>query len=186
MDSDAELMYRVKYGDDSAYEELLHRHYRSVLNLAYRYLGDRHAAEDLAQEVFLKVYAARRRYQVCARFTTWLFRIAINACLNYGRHRRPEATWISASANPGSQPAVDANSEPPLRNLERQELSEKVHHALGKLPPNQRAALVLNKLRGLSYAEVAEVMDASLPAVKSLLSRARSNLKEMLQPYLRS
>ncbi len=184
MDTDAELMYRVKYGDNGAFEELVRRHYASVLNVAYRYLGDPHAAEDLAQEAFLKVYAARRRYQVTARFTTWLFRIAVNACLNYRRRHRSTVALITTAGGQGLQQAVDSGSDPPGFNLERRELSAKLHQALQKLPPNQRAALVLNKLQGFSYAEVAEVMNSTVPAVKSLLSRARHKLKEMLQPYM--
>ncbi len=184
MNTDTELMMHLKGGDDGAFEELLHRHYGSVLNLAYRYLGSREQAEDLTQDVFLKVYASRKRYQPRAKFTTWLFRIAVNACLNDRRDRSLQLPGPQTSSLNNRDP-IDPESIVPLAALEKQELHEELKRALLKLPPNQRTALILNKLQGLSYAEVAEAMALSAAAVKSLLSRARHHLKKLLLPYLK-
>jgi len=187
--SDVDLMLLLKAGDEDAFGELVERHRESVLNLTYRYLGNRADAEDLAQEVFLKVYRARRRYEPTARFTTWLFRIAVNACLNEVRNRRHRPTHAAAPL-PGGEgflpPVADPAALSPAAAAETSELHAQVRAAVDELPERQRLALLLNKFHGLGYEELAAALDLTVPAVKSLLVRARENVRQRLEPYLRT
>jgi RNA polymerase sigma-70 factor, ECF subfamily len=180
-DPDVALMLRFQAGDEGAYEQLVLKHQASVLNVVYRYLGDRALAEDAAQEVFIKVYRARRTYQPAAKFSTWLYRVAVNHCLNEIRARR---------AGPASSvaPIDDMLEEPagadPDAGLHRQDLQRAVKAAIDALPENQRMAVVLARFHDLSYGEIAEAMGLSLVAVKSLLFRARETLKQRLARYV--
>jgi len=188
-DADAELMLEVKGGDDEAFTTLVGRYQSRVLGLAYRYIGDRGSAEDLAQEAFLRVYKARERYEPRAKFSTWLYRIVVNLCLNEIRWRkgRPTMSWAVATET-SSNLNVDVTNkdEPePIETLQDAELAVTIRGIIGTLPENQRIAILLNKYEGLSYQEVADSMDLSVMAVKSLLTRARVSIKEKLTPYLR-
>ncbi len=180
--SDVELMLALKAGDENAFTELVNRHRDAVVNLTFRYLGNASDAEDLAQEVFLKVYRARARYEPAAKFTTWLYRIAANACLNEVRDRRHRPTSSATALD--ESPAAPAMS--PLEETERSELRDQVRAALAELPERQRMALLLNKFHGLGYEEMAESLSMSVPAVKSLLVRARENVRRRIEPYLRA
>ena len=180
--SDVELMLALKAGDENAFTELVDRHRDAVVNLAYRYLGNKTDAEDLAQEVFLKVHRARDRYEPAAKFTTWLYRVAANACLNEVRDRRRRPTFAAGTLE--DPPAADGAS--PVEEAERSELRERVRQALAELPERQRMALLLNKFHGLGYEEMADSLGMTVPAVKSLLVRARENVRQAIEPYLRS
>ncbi|MFQ5845705.1 MAG: RNA polymerase sigma factor [Planctomycetota bacterium] len=187
--SDVDLMLAFQAGDESAFSALLQRHRDAVVSLTYRYLGNREDAEDLAQEIFLKIYRARSRYRPEAKFTTWLYRISVNACLNEVRNRRNRPTFRAASLHPSDDgdaaPALeDARSESPAAAVERTELRRQVRGAVDSLPERQRLALLLNKFHGLSYEELAQALDLSLQAVKSLLTRARQNLRRRIEPRL--
>jgi RNA polymerase sigma-70 factor (ECF subfamily) len=187
--SDVELMLALKTGDEDAFKELVDRHRDAVVNLTYRYLGNKSDAEDLAQEVFLKVYRARARYEPAAKFTTWLYRVAANACLNEVRDRRRRATFAAAaidSLEDASAPAEDRSAPSPLEEAERSEMREHVRVALSELPERQRMALLLNKFHGLGYEELADSLQMTVPAVKSLLVRARENVRRRIEPYLRA
>jgi RNA polymerase sigma-70 factor (ECF subfamily) len=187
--SDVELMLAVKAGDENAFTELVDRHRDAVVNLTYRYLGNTGDAEDLAQEVFLKVYRARGRYEPAAKFTTWLYRVAANACLNEVRDRRRRPTFGAAALVAGQDPplpAADRSASSPLEEAERSEMREHVRKALAELPERQRMALILNKFHGLGYEELADSLDLTVPAVKSLLVRARENVRQRIGPYLRA
>ena len=189
IDPDAQLMLEVKGGDESAFATLVSRFQDRVLGLAYRYLGDRSSAEDLAQEAFLRVYKARERYEPRAKFSTWLYRIVVNLCLNELRWRKGrKAIALSISTETSSNLNIemaDQSVPDPIHRLENQELAVKIKEIIVGLPENQRIAILLNKYEGLSYQEVAESMDTSVMAVKSLLTRARVKIKERLLPYLR-
>jgi len=187
--SDVELMLALKAGDENAFTELVDRHRDAVVNLTYRYLGNRADAEDLAQEVFVKVYRARARYEPAAKFTTWLYRVTANACLNEVRDRRRRPTFSAATFDGGedpSTPAADRTAASPLEEAERSEMREQVRAALAELPERQRMALLLNKFHGLGYEEMAASLDMTVPAVKSLLVRARENVRRRIEPYLRA
>jgi RNA polymerase sigma-70 factor (ECF subfamily) len=184
--SDVELMLALKAGDEQAFAELVDRHRDAVVNLTYRYLGNRADAEDLAQEVFLKVYRARSRYEPAAKFTTWLYRVAANACLNEVRNRKRRPTFSAAPFDGDGEVApADRVATSPLEEAERSEMREQVRAALAELPERQRMALLLNKFHGLGYEELAESLAMSVPAVKSLLVRARENVRRRIEPYLR-
>lgn len=173
--SDEQLLLRAADGDDAAFTELVRRHHRAIVQFAYRFLGrrDRHTAEDLAQHVFLEAWRRAADFEPRAKVTTWLFRIATNACLNQRRYMRPRAT-------------VPLDAEQPDRSLDAQnrveldEAGERVRAAIVALPDNQRAAIVLRHYHGFSYAEIAEIIGASASAVDSLLQRARAALREQL------
>jgi RNA polymerase sigma-70 factor (ECF subfamily) len=191
--SDVDLMLALKAGDEDAFAVLVSRHRNAVVNLTYRYLGNRADAEDLAQEVFLKVYRARARYRAEAKFTTWLYRVAVNASLNEVRNRKNRPTHAAAPLRGGAGdddahvPLVaDGAAAAPLEEVEREELRARVREAVEELPERQRIALILNKFHGLSYEELAETLELSIPAVKSLLVRARENVRQVLEPYLRA
>src|SRR5688572_30995284 len=190
-DPDTELMLRVKRGDEAAFEELVDKYKQPVLNLAYRILRDATEAEDLAQNVFVQVFKSADRYRVEAKFTTWLFTIARNLCLNELRRRsRHPAESLEAAGEPADEgPArqfEDKGNVSAPDQLLREELSAKVEDALASLPENQRTAILLFKEQEMSYEEISKIMDCSLSATKSLIHRGRETLKQKLKPYLRS
>lgn len=191
LDPDAALMLRVKQGDMGAFEELVERYKQPVTNLIYRTLQDSTEAEDLAQNVFVQVFKSAHRYRVTARFSTWLYTIARNLCLNEirRRSRHPAESLDQEHRDDESQPARQfedkQNASAPDRLLHG-ELVSKVDEALAELPENQRTALLLCREEELSYEEIARVIGCSLSATKSLIHRARETLKQKLKPYLRS
>ncbi len=190
--SDVELMLALKAGDEGAFPALVQRHMAAVLNLAYRYLGNRADADDLAQEIFLKVHRARSRWRPEAKFTTWLYRVAANACLNELRSRKHRPTHGAAPLAEGGGQAWDAAAGAtraeldPHATAERAELHAQVRAAVDALPERQRLALLLNKFHGLGYEELASALEMSVPAVKSLLVRAREGVRARIEPYLES
>jgi len=191
-DPDAELMLRVKRGDDAAFAELVDKYKQPVMNLVYRFLRDATEAEDLAQNVFVQVYKSAARYEVSARFSTWLFTIARNLCLNELRRRyRHPADSLDASNNSESedQPArqfKDPKAVQPPETLLQGELEQKVDEAIAMLPEAQRTAIILCRRDDLSYEDIAKIIGCSLSATKSLIHRGRETLKQQLKPYLRT
>jgi RNA polymerase sigma-70 factor, ECF subfamily len=190
-DPDAALMTRVTQGDQRAFEQLVEKYKQPVFNMIYRTLPDAAEAEDLAQNVFIQVYKSAHRYRVEAKFSTWLFTIARNLCLNELRRRsRHPADSLEASATaeedgPARQFEDLRNVAPPDR-LVQDELVSKVSEALRELPENQRTAVLLYQEQEKSYEEIAEILDCSLSATKSLIHRARETLKQRLKPYLKT
>lgn len=187
-DSDAGLMLRFKDGDAEAFNQLFARHTRTVINFAYRFVRNRDLAEELAQEIFLRVYEAAATYTVQAKFTTWLYRIATNACLNEIRKSHVRAALRNEEAgDDGAQFKISKTGNAPVlqdRLLEQEAISLALRRALGQLPEKQRVAFILNKYQELSYGEVAEIMKTSEKAVKSLIHRAKETLAERLKPLL--
>jgi len=181
-------MLALQQGDESAFETLVGRHRERVFRLACRYLGDENAAEDLAQESLLRAYRARHSWRPEAKFSTWLYRVTANACLNELRARRTRrGVEATAPAGPGGDPppeGPDRRAEAPGDALVRKETAAFVREAVARLPEDQRMAVVLSKYEGLSYRELADAMERSVPAVKSLLVRARENLRKDLGPVL--
>jgi RNA polymerase sigma-70 factor (ECF subfamily) len=188
VDADAQLMLRFKEGDLQAFEALFSRHVRPVMNFAYRFVRNREVAEELAQEIFLRVHDAARTYEPHAKFTTWLYRIATNVCLN--EIRRPQFRAHHESLNPRADDEERTRGLPDRREpapdalMERRAIAAALRRSLAQLPDKQRAAFILNKYQELSYAEVAEVMGTSEKAVKSLIHRAKESLAEILEPLL--
>ncbi len=191
LDPDASLMLRVKRGDLHAFEDLVNKYKQPVTNLIYRMLGDAAEAEDLAQNVFVQVYKAADRYRVSAKFTTWLFTIARNLCLNEIRRRSRHRAESLDAPHPQyeDQPLhqfEDTRTDSPPNALLQGELEQKIQQALCELPESQRIAILLCRQEELSYEEIARVLGCSLSATKSLIHRGRETLKQKLKPYLRS
>jgi RNA polymerase sigma-70 factor (ECF subfamily) len=180
-DPDIELMLRFQKGDERAFEELVKKHSRGLLNLVYRYLGDASRAEDVSQDIFVKVYKARMKYEPKAKFSTWLYRIAVNHCLNEIRSRKSQP----ALAAPVNDLLEEPSGENPDSRISRAELQAAVKAAIDALPENQRMAVILARYEEMSYDEIARTMDLSLEAVKSVLFRAKENLKEALSRFAR-
>ncbi|MGH7993035.1 MAG: sigma-70 family RNA polymerase sigma factor [Limisphaerales bacterium] len=190
-DPDAVLMLRVKRGDRVAFAELVEKYKQPVMNLVYRTLHDETEAEDLAQNVFLQVYKSAGRYESRAKFSTWLFTIARNLCLNEirRRSRHPADSIEESHAEHEDQPRQqfeDKSSVTPPEKLLQGELAQKIDEVLAELPENQRTAILLCRQEELSYEEIAKILGCSLSATKSLIHRGRETLKEKLKPYLRT
>ncbi|QDT01346.1 RNA polymerase sigma factor [Adhaeretor mobilis] len=190
-DPDVRLMLRVRDDDAQAFEQLVENYQNRLVSLMTHLVGKRDMAEDLAQDVFLRVYRARKRYVPGSKFSTWLFTIANNVASNARRSlaRRQEVNL--AARNSGEEnfnglevQAVAASGQMPTRQLDKAELRDIVNVAIATLDQRQRMAVLLNKFEHLSYQEIGEVMHLSGPAVKSLLSRARANLRDVIQPYM--
>ena len=190
MDPDVQLMLRFQAGDDDAFRELFDKYSRAIVNFAYHFVGSRPRAEELTQDVFLQVYKAAARYEPQAKFTTWLYRIATNACLN--EVRRPERRYktrpLEYETEDNSERSEIGLADPQAVSGEEVssalELEAKIRAALGDLPENQRAALVLSRVEGMSYREVAEALECSESAVKSLVFRATATMRKELTEFL--
>ena len=191
LDPDAALMLRAKQGDGGAFTELVEKYKQPVMNIAFRTLRALTEAEDLAQIVFVQVWKAAPRYEPTAKFSTWLFTIARNLCINEirRRSRHPAESLDQTRDDADDQPLYqveDKRVAPATEELLRGELVEKVDAALAGLPENQRTALLLCRQEDLSYEEIAAVLGCSLSATKSLIHRARETLKLQLKPYLQT
>src|SRR5664279_2896569 len=161
------------------------------MNLAYRTIRDTTEAEDLAQNVFVQVYKSAHRYRSSAKFSTWLFTIARNLCLNEIRRRSRHPAESLEETHPENEDLPSRQYEDkkvflPTENVLHGELAKKIEEALAELPENQRTAILLCRQDELSYEEIAEVLDCSLSATKSLIHRGRETLKEKLKPYLQT
>ena len=190
-DPDVQLMLKCQKGETEAFEQLLDKYKTPLINTIYRFIGDKIEAEDLAQEVFLKIYNSRRSYKPRAKFSTWLFRIATNLCLNQIRDRKDETlktvSLDTTSENEDGrrpQELKDTRQATASEHLLQQELEQTVRRAIEALPANQRMAVILSRYEQLGYEEIARVLKCSVSSVKSLLFRAKENLKERLKDYV--
>jgi RNA polymerase sigma-70 factor, ECF subfamily len=190
--SDVQLMLDVKAGDEQSFELLLQRYRRPLVNFLYRMVRVREEAEDLAQEVFVRVYKARKDYVPSAKFTTWLFRIATNLALNSvrdNRYQRMEVSLdapVTVDAEEGDEKVLDIAEKNP--NIEQHLLegarNKMIRHAIDKLPEKQRAAVLLHKYEELDYGDIAKILECSESALKSLLFRAYETLRVELAPLV--
>jgi len=192
-DPDVRLMLAVREGDAAAFEQLMQRYQNRVLTVLQHLVGSPQEAEDLAQEVFLRVFRARKNYAAGAKFSTWLFTIVNNVAFNArrGRSRRKEVQVRDEVSSSGSvrgmaDLAQAASGMMPTRVIDKEEMRDVVRAALDVLNERQRMAVLLNKFEGLGYADIAEAMQMSPQAIKSLLSRARVALRDVIEPYLQS
>jgi RNA polymerase sigma-70 factor (ECF subfamily) len=191
VDPDAALMLRVQRGDREAFARLVDRYQQPVISFVYRSLGDLAESEDLAQAVFLQLFKSAGRYRPSGKFSTWLFTIARNLCLNEQRRRmRHPAESLDAPREDGEGGSWVASRESeapgPVDLALRHELEARVEEAIQALPENQRTALLLCREGDFSYEDIANVLGCSLTATKSLIHRARETLKRRLKPYLGS
>jgi RNA polymerase sigma-70 factor (ECF subfamily) len=193
--TDVQLMLDVKAGDEQSFELLLRKYRTPLVNFLYRMVRDSAVAEDLAQEVFLRVYRARKEYAPSAKFTTWMFRIATNLALNSvrdNRHRQMEIS-MDQSVDPGysgdvEQRAMELPDRAPTveQQLVARTRSEVILRAVHALPEKQRVAVLLHKYHELDYDEIARILGCSDSALKSLLFRAYETLRTELAPLVNS
>ena len=183
--SSEDLMARIAKGDQDAFEILVNRHQTSVLNLIYRFVGDRTQAKDLAQEVFIRVWQAAKSYEPKAKFTTWIYRITANRCFNELKSSRRKKWFSFQQSGEHSGNTIEetlSDSGPSAEDLLlEKERSRQIYDALQSLPDNQRMALVLKRYDELSYQEIAQIIGCSVSAVESLLVRAKRTLQEKLE-----
>lgn len=191
LDPDVRLMLQVRDDNAAAFTELVTRYQNRLLTLLANLVPNRQQAEDLAQDVFLRVYRSRKSYQPDAKFVTWLYRIATNLASNAVRSQsRRREVHIAPPASDETSPlsldqlAKAASGALPTRRLDKAELSEVVRAAMESLNEQQRVALMLSKFEEMGYQEIADTMGLTVSSVKSLLWRARENLRTMLEPYV--
>ncbi len=185
--SDAEdvaWMLAVKEGDEEAFEALVRKHEGRIVGTVAKMLGGEKDAEDVAQQVFLRVWQSAPRYQPGAKFTTWLLTITRNLVFNELRRRRRARLVDLESGEHGAPEFPDTHTATPARAALGAELERVVAAAIAALPESQRLAVILRRYDEMSYEEIAAVLETSVPSVKSLLFRARTDLKERLAPYL--
>lgn len=188
-DADVALMLKFKEGDKAAFESLLDKHHNKIINFIYRFVGDKLEAEDLAQEVFLRVYRAAQGYTPKAKFSTWIYKIAKNLALNEVRRKSLHRLFslegvFSTEDGEISFQQIDNSNVSARADLEKQDLINAVKKAIDCLPANQKLAVILRRYDDLPYSEIAGVLGCSESAVKSLLNRAKETLKEKLKFYV--
>jgi RNA polymerase sigma-70 factor, ECF subfamily len=184
---DVRLMQLVSAGETVAFEELVERHQRLVVGTVARMLGSNSDVEDIAQQVFVRVWKSAKRYVPRAKFTTWLLKITRNLVFNELRRRSRHAQVpLQVEREDEERPIKDERAIAPDAALLEQELQGAIETAIARLPETQRLAVVLRRYDELSYEEIADVLDQSVPAVKSLLFRARTELRAQLSKYLAS
>jgi len=187
--TDADLMLRVKDGDDSAFEYLAEKYRRPMLGFMYRVTRNTHIAEELAQEVFLRVYRARATYNAEAKFSTWLYRIASNLSVNYLRDTKHERPEMAVSLDEPDEETgttldlADKSLDAEQQILRRERLAAIKRHVQA-LPERQRNAVLMHKYQGMDYRQIAEVLNISESATKSLLFRAYETLRERLKDFI--
>src|SRR5580692_7367132 len=187
--TDAQIMLRVKAGDESAFEYLVQKYRRPMLSFMYRMAHNSAVAEDLAQEVFLRVYRSREKYEASAKFTTWLYRIASNLAVNHARdtrHQRPENTVSldEPDQETGLTMDVPDNSLTAEEAIVRRERLAAIRQRVQALPERQRIAVIMHKYQQMDYHQIAEVLKLSESAIKSLLFRAYETLRVQLKEFV--
>ena len=188
--SDAEIMLRVKTGDTSAFDYLVQKYRRPMVSFMYRMARNAAAAEDLAQEVFLRVYRSRATYEASAKFTTWLYRIATNLAVNHARDTRHERPEVQVSIDEPDQetgttfelPDGTLNAEQVMMRRERMRA---IRRKVEALPEQQKLAVLMHKYQQMDYKQIADVLKKSESATKSLLFRAYETLREQLKEFVK-
>jgi RNA polymerase sigma-70 factor (ECF subfamily) len=171
---------RAQSGDQAAFAELVHRHQRFVYNLALRGVNDPHEAEDIAQEAFLRAWQALPRFQLKAKFSTWLYRIVVNLCYNRLPRLKQELANIPVEGIDALPDVLPGNPEEMMRNVERRAF---LHEQIERLPDGYRLILLLRYQQGLSYQEISEVTETPLGTVKTGIHRAHRQLRQALQEF---
>ena len=185
MESDIELMMRTKSGDDSAFTDLMRRHYKGLVNYIYRFTNNRETSEDLAQEVFLRVYRSVKTYTPQAKFSTWLYKIATNLCFTNVKAKGREQNLSLDEMQENIGDFKDPKSENADHVVYRKEIKETIFKALECLPEKERVSIILCKYEELPYEEVADVLGCTVGAVKTYVYRGRMKLIDKLKPYLK-
>ncbi|MBI5103264.1 MAG: sigma-70 family RNA polymerase sigma factor [Nitrospirae bacterium] len=176
-------MDRFKNGEKAAFEELVLKYQNRIYNLCRHMLGNAHEAEDAAQDTFIKAYQNLNNFRPEASFYTWLYRIAVNTCLDYKKKPFWESLFAKSEGGPSVyEPASDWPSPETL--YQSKQIGLAVHNSIRKLPPRLRTAIILNEIEGLSYAEIADILEISIGTVKSRISRAKEELKKLLKEFM--
>lgn len=186
MDEDVDLMLRVKAGEAEAFNRLMDKYQKTVLNLVYRFTGDAENAEDLAQEVFLRIYRAAPRYEPRAKFFTYLYQVTLNLCRNAREKNQRRRTQSLDSSGPDKETTWDL-PDPELGaegRLQQEETAAQVQSAILTLSQDQKELLILQRFQNLGYDELAQLTSQTVSAVKAKLHRARLALKKRLEPLL--
>jgi RNA polymerase sigma-70 factor (ECF subfamily) len=183
--NDTDLMLQLKNGDETAFRTIVEKHQDYIFRLAFRYLTNHQDAEEITQDVFIKLYQSRASYKPRAKLSTYLYRITINLSLNRIRDRKRK-NWISLETLKSKQneKIMLTDDQNPEKRIEQKEKQQFIKRAIGSLPNNQQTALILKRFEDLSYQEIAEVMETSVSAVEALLHRAKQNLQKKLKPLL--
>ncbi|HID57207.1 TPA: sigma-70 family RNA polymerase sigma factor [Candidatus Poribacteria bacterium] len=171
------LIQRVKQGDEEAFEQIFYRYQKKVYNVAYRMTGNRETAEDMTQEVFLRLFQKIRKFRGKSSFSTWLYRLTVNLCLDHLRKRNAHLSESLEDVEEGDL----AYGKTPEEELILKERREAVQRIINSLPDKLRAIIILREIEGLSYRELAEAMGCSMGRVKSLLHEARMELKRRIE-----
>ena len=186
MSTEAILIEQLKRGDESAFKSIVDQWKDMVYNTALGIVQNETEAEDLTQDVFIKVYEKISSFKGDSKLSTWIYRITVTTALDFLRKKKRKKRWGGLQSvfgdSDGEQMIIPDFHHPGI-SLDNKERSAILFGAIGKLPENQKAAYVLNKIEGLSYKEVSEVMNTSVSAVESLMSRATGNLKKLLEDY---
>lgn len=189
-DSDAYLVARALEGELPAFEKLVSRYQNRIVGYSARMLNDQEEAEDVAQEVFIKAYRSLHSFRGDASFSTWIYRIATNLCIDRlrSRKRRPQQAYsldepLDREEESGGRDIADYSAEP-VREVEREELRRRVRQVMSEMPERMRTILVMCDMQGMSYEEIAKVLDCPIGTVKSRLFHARADLGRRLRPYI--
>lgn len=187
---DVVLMLKLKKGDISAFEQIIKKYERPVINTIYRFIGNRSRAEEIAQEVFIKVYNSAKRYRPKAKFSTWLYKIVTNLCLDKLRKKEnfSEMSFdnvVDIGEKEMAKEIPDSTQVMQDVILEKKESDSLIKEALDSMPNRQRMAIILREYNGLSYKEISKLLCCSTKAVESLLYHAKQGLKEKLMPYFK-
>ena len=182
---ESKIMIEVAGGDLAAFRTLVEHHHKPLISFIARFTGDRDSAEDIAQEVFLRVFKAAKDYKPQAKFKTWLFTIATNLCLNEIRGNKNSPKFVDLySLYEQEYPIVAPEAYSPQKAAENSEMRTALRKAIQNLPENQRIAILLRQYNDFSYNDISKIMGISTSAVESLIQRARQSLKKSLSSYL--
>jgi RNA polymerase sigma-70 factor (ECF subfamily) len=188
IDPDAQLMVAFQQGNGAAFEQLLDKYHKPIVNFIYKFVNNHAEAEELAQEVFIRIYRARKGYEPRARFAAWIYRIAVNVSLKESSRKRRMRFWNHNHRSHEGQPLAMAEPRDLKPDAERRlmatELGEVVRQAIRSLPRNERLAIVLRRYEDLSYREIAEVMNCTEAAIKTYIHRGKLHLRDRILPYL--
>ncbi|MGA2261036.1 MAG: sigma-70 family RNA polymerase sigma factor [Acidobacteriota bacterium] len=187
-DPDATLMIAFQDGNEEAFDHLLDKYQGPIVNFIYKFVNNTAEAEELAQEVFLRVYRARHRYQPKARFAAWIYRIAANLSIKEADRKRRMHFWSHNYNSAEDSPAMEEHFRDPAPDAERRlistEMGQVIRRAIRSLPRNEKIALVLRRYQELSYKEIAEIMDCTEAAVKTYIHRGKLHVRTQILPYL--
>jgi RNA polymerase sigma-70 factor (ECF subfamily) len=180
-------MVAFQQGEETAFEQILDKYHKAIVNFIYKIVNNRAEAEELAQDVFLRIYRARHRYEPRARFSAWIYRIATNVALKAaGRKRRSPVEFSSNTRYEISRKEEVRAREPDAeQKLVESEMGKVVRQIIRGLPTNEKIAIILRRYEGLSYKEIADVMNCTEPAVKTYIHRGKLRLRDRIRPYLK-